>query len=106
MGSRRVNRSSEREFLERESQALRARLKRVDYLLPEFITEALRLPWCLITGPSTLSQFDSLAPPADLRARIEKHYNTTIAHLPDDRIVTILEHIHAIRDAAGDAPRS
>ena len=97
MGARRVDQSQQRTFLERENLALKSRLSRVEYLLPEFTKEVLHLPWCLISGPSTLSQFTILPPIAELRTRIERHYRTTIGHLPDDRIITILEHVQSIR---------
>jgi len=106
MGSRRV-RDLKFEDRERERAELNRRYALVRQVMEEIVGEVFCLSWALVSPDSSLSHFDGVGPPVGgWQAAIEKHFGVTLDGLPDDRMLTIAEHIHKTRPPPPPNPSS
>ena len=62
-------------------------------LLQDFIEKVLCLEWAWISDESSLADFDSLAPVADLVSKTNQIYGVDISNIESGNISKILEHI-------------
>lgn len=100
MGSRRVSKASKIEFEDRERAELDRRYALVRHVIEEIVSDVFCLQWALVSPQSFLSHFKTIAPMGGWQAALEKHFSVSLDGLPDDRMITIAEHIHKNRPAS------